>query len=349
MHRDVAAQSPRALVTGGAGFIGSHLAERLLSEGRAVRVVDNLSTGLQSNIEVLARTGEQPGAGAFEFLQGDLRDPRVCEAAVRAVDTVFHAAAIGSVPRSMRDPLGSHESNVNATLNLLEAARATGVRRFVFSSSSSVYGDTDVLPKTESVEPLPRSPYAASKLAAEQYVLAYARAGLVEGNALRYFNVFGPRQDPNGLYAAVIPLLMRAAFTGGTATVFGDGGQTRDFTYIDNVVHANLLAATLPAARVSGSVVNCGAGERTSLLELIALIERISGRALRVQHSPPREGDVRDSQAGMERAERLLGYAPNVGLEEGLRRTWQWTFTQDGGSGDGGGDRAVPSAVPTLV
>lgn len=304
-----------ALVTGGAGFIGSHIAERLTSLGHSVRVVDNLSTGFRHNLDHI------PGV---DFVEGDLRDPGVCEAVMRGIEVVFHVAALPSVPRSLRDPIGSHESNVTATVNVLEAARHAGVRRLVYSSSSSVYGDTRVLPKTEAVEPLPKSPYAAAKLAGELYVLAYARAGLLEGVALRYFNVFGPRQDPNGPYAAVIPLFMRSALTGDRVPLFGDGSQTRDFTYIDNVVDANLLAASQPADRVTGWAVNCGAGDRTSLLQLIEMIEGISGRHVAVERQSPREGDVRDSQAGLERAAAVLGYAPRVTLQEGLRRTWDW-------------------------
>lgn len=305
-----------ALVTGGAGFIGSHIAQRLVALGHKVRVIDNLSTGFRENVEAIG--------GDVDFLEGDLRDPEACTRSVRGVDVVFHVAALPSVPRSLRDPIGSHENNVTATLNVLEAARHAGVRRVVYSSSSSVYGDTAVLPKVEGVELLPKSPYAAAKLAGELYVLAYARAGLVEGVALRYFNVFGPRQDPNGPYAAVIPLFMRAALMGEVVPLYGDGLQTRDFTYVDNVVAANLLAAERPAGVVSGAVVNCGAGQRASLLDLVQRIEAVTGKRVRVEHRPPREGDVRDSQAGLERARALLGYEPQVTLDEGLRRTWAW-------------------------
>jgi UDP-glucose 4-epimerase len=303
------------LVTGGAGFIGAHLAERLLALGHRVRVLDNLSTGDRASLALLA------GADCVE---GDVQDPEVCARAVGGVTVVFHLAALGSVPRSIRDAWGSHDANVNGTLRVLEAARRAGVRRVVYSSSSSVYGDTPVLPKVETVEPLCRSPYAAGKLAGEQYTLAYARAGLLEGVALRYFNVFGPRQSPAGAYAAVVPLFMRAALTGGVARVNGDGGQTRDFTYVDNVVRANLLAAFGRADRVSGQVVNVGAGERTSLLRLVALIGEVAGTTVAVDHGPPREGDVRDSLAGLERAGAVLGYVPEVSLAEGLRRTWAW-------------------------
>jgi UDP-glucose 4-epimerase len=226
----------------------------------------------------------------------------------------------------MRDPWGSHDANTNGTLRLLEACRAAGVRRFVYSSSSSVYGDTPTLPKVEAAEPLCRSPYAAGKLAAEQYTLAYARAGLLEGVALRYFNIFGPRQSPDGPYAAVIPLFLRAAAEGRPAVVFGDGRQSRDFTYVENAVLANLLAADGPAERVSGQVVNVGAGARSSLLELAALVGEVSGSGLTLEHRPPRAGDVRDSLAGLDRARAVLGYTPLVSLAEGLRRTWDASY-----------------------
>jgi UDP-glucose 4-epimerase len=305
------------LVTGGAGFIGSNLVERLVSLGHPVRVVDNLSTGDEANISGVASD--------IDFMVGDLCEPDVCRRAVTGMDVVFHVAALPSVPRSLKDPWASHDANVNATMRLLEACREARVRRIIYSSSSSVYGDTPVLPKTESVEPLPRSPYAASKLAGEQYILAYARAGLIEGVALRYFNVFGPRQSPRSAYAAVIPKFFQAARDGDVAVLFGDGGQTRDFTYVDNVVEANILAATAPATTASGWVVNVGAGARTSLLELVEMIGRVSGRALRYVQQPTRSGDVRDSLASLERARQVLGYEPRVTLEEGLRRTWAWS------------------------
>jgi UDP-glucose 4-epimerase len=304
------------LVTGGAGFIGSHIVRHLLDRGHTVRVVDNFATGSRENLAEIASD--------VEIHEGDLVDPDVCARAVVGADVVFHLAALGSVPRSMRDPWGSHQANVNATVRLLEAARGAGVRRLVFSSSSSVYGDTPVLPKIETLEPLPRSPYAASKLSGEQYVLAYARAGLLEGVALRYFNVFGPRQSPAGPYAAIIPLLLRAAYLGEGATLYGDGEQTRDFTYVDNVVQANMLAAFGPAERVNGVVANAGAGGRTSLLQLVRMLERVSGRPIAVSHAAPRPGDVRDSLASLERAGATLGYAPAVSVEEGLARTWAW-------------------------
>lgn len=308
--------SKSCLVTGGAGFIGSHVAERLLREGHRVRVVDNLSTGDERNIALLG--------GELEFVRGDLRDSETCRRVCRGVELVFHLAALPSVPRSMADPWASHDHNVNATVQLLLAARDAGVRRLVYSSSSSVYGDTPVLPKVETLEPLPRSPYAAAKLAGEQYVLAWARAGMVEGVALRYFNVFGPRQSPGSAYAAVIPIFLAAAQRGSAAPINGDGGHTRDFTYIDNVVKANLLGAGAPAAVVSGWPINVGAAERTSLLQLLEMVREVSGRPVPAEHRPAREGDVRDSLAGLDRARDLLGYRPEVSLREGMRRTWEW-------------------------
>jgi len=304
------------LVTGGAGFIGSHLVHELVRRGHAVRVVDDLSTGDRANLDRVAAD--------VDFIVADLRDPDVCARAVRGIEVVFHVAALPSVPRSFSDPWKSHDVNVNATMHLLGACTAAGVRRVVYSSSSSVYGDTAVLPKGEAVEPLPRSPYAVSKLAGEQYLLALARAGVLEGVALRYFNVFGPRQSPDSPYAAVVPLFLRAALEATVATVYGDGEQTRDFTYVANVVAANVLAAQGPADVVSGWTCNVGAGDRVSLLELLELVGQVTGRPVRWQHVPARAGDVRDSQADLTRARSVLGYEPCVTLEEGLRATWEW-------------------------
>ncbi|MDQ6888402.1 MAG: NAD-dependent epimerase/dehydratase family protein [Gemmatimonadota bacterium] len=310
------------LVTGGAGFIGSHIADRLVEVGHAVRVVDNLSTGRRANLTQLA--------GRIEFLLGDLCDPAVCREAANGIDVVFHVAALPSVPRSLEDPWGSHDANVNSTVRLLEGCRAGGVRRVVYSSSSSVYGDTPELPKREGMELMPRSPYAAAKLASEQYVLAYARAGLLEGVALRYFNVFGPRQSPGSQYAAVIPIFLNGALHGTPVSVFGDGEQTRDFTFVENVVEANMLAAWGEASRVSGHAVNIGNGERTSLRDVLAMIEEVTGRKVAREYLPPRGGDVRDSLASLERVMKVLGYAPRVGLREGLRRAWAWIVSEAG-------------------
>jgi UDP-glucose 4-epimerase len=312
----LAAQGSKCLVTGAAGFIGSHLAERLVADGHSVRVVDNLSTGDEANLAVLN--------GDVDVVRGDLCDLDVCRRAVAGIDVVFHVAALPSVPRSLADPWASHAANVNATMRLLEACGEARVARVVYSSSSAVYGDAPVQPQTETAEPMPRSPYAASKLAGEQYVLAFARAGVMEGVALRYFNVFGPRQSPHSAYAAAIPNFLQAALEQRPATLYGDGRQTRDFIYIDNVVDANILAASAPGRIVNGWVTNVGAGIGTSLLELISMIGGTTGRSLGHEFQPARAGDVRDSLASLDRAERLLGYRPRVSLEEGLKRTWRW-------------------------
>ncbi len=317
--------SKRALVTGGAGFIGCNLTRHLLSLGHSVRVVDNLSTGFRRNVaDVLDE---------IEFVEGDLRDPATCDRVSAGVDVVFHIAALPSVPRSLKDPVGCHENNTTATLNILEAARKNGVQRFVYSGSSSAYGDTAVLPKREEMEPLPRSPYAAAKLAGELYTLAYARAGLIEGVALRYFNVFGPRQDPFGPYAAVVPALFQAAVSGSVMPIYGDGGQTRDFTYVENVVAANWLAASGAASRVSGHVVNVGAGSRTSLLDLVRSVEEVTGRKISLDFLPSRAGDVRDSLASLDRARAVIGYEPSVPMLDGLRRLWNFMREEKADSG----------------
>jgi len=307
---------PTYLVTGGAGFIGSHLTDCLVHRGCRVRVVDNLSTGREANISHLR--------DSVEFFRGDLTDPAVCHKVVDGIDTVFHVAALPSVPRSLADPWACHEHNVNATVHLLQACVTANVQRIVYSSSSSIYGDTQELPKVETTEPLPRSPYAAAKLAGEQYVLAFARAGLIEAVALRYFNVFGPRQDANSAYAAVIPALFECAATGRPARIYGDGNQTRDFTYVSNVVEGNWLAATRGAKAVNGWVVNVGAGARTSVLDLLGSIQQVTGTLIERTHMAPRNGDVRDSLAALDRAHSVLGYEPLVDLADGLRRTWEW-------------------------
>ena len=302
----------RVLVTGGAGFIGSHLVEALLSEGRAVRVVDDLSTGHRSNLAHLE--------ARYEWLEGDLADFETCRSAVDGVDAILHQAAIPSVPRSIREPLLSHASGATATLNLLEAARLAGCRRLVFAASSSAYGDTDDLPKHEGMVPNPLSPYAASKLAGEHYVRVYARTMGLDGVSLRYFNVFGPRQDPSSPYSGVISLFARLMADGRRPTIHGDGSQTRDFTYVANVVRANLLA--LDSARpLGGEALNVGTGSRISLLELVEAINRALGTDLAPEFLPPRVGDVRDSQASLEKARAVLGYEPAVDFEGGLRRT----------------------------
>jgi nucleoside-diphosphate-sugar epimerase len=287
-----------------------------VAEGCAVRVVDNLSTGTLRNLEHLT--------DRVDVVVGDLTESDVCRSVVQDMDLVFHAAALPSVPRSMKDPWGSYQHNVTATMQLLLASMEHGVRRMVYSSSSSVYGDTPILPKIESMEPLPRSPYAAAKLAGEQFVLGFARAGLLKGVALRYFNVFGPRQDIGSAYAAVIPIFLAAARDGTAASIFGDGKQTRDFTYVENVVEANLLSAFGPDESTNGTVFNVGMGDRISLIQLLGHVSEVTGRHLVAEYGPARDGDVRDSLASLERSKTLLGYSPAVGLIEGLQRTWQW-------------------------
>jgi UDP-glucose 4-epimerase len=304
-------QAERVLVTGGAGFIGSHLVEALLAEGYRVRVADNLATGHRAN---LAHLGD-----SYEWLEGDLADFEVCRAAVDGVAGVFHQAAIPSVPRSVADPLESHASGPTATLNVLEAARAAGVRRLVFAASSSAYGDADELPSREDLPPRPLSPYAAGKLAGEHYVRVYARTMGLDGVSLRYFNVFGPRQDPSSPYSGVISLFGRGMAEGRRPLIYGDGLQTRDFTYVANVVAANLLA--LRAERpLGGAVLNVGTGRRISLLDLVAALNAALGTALEPRFEPARAGDVRDSQASLEQARATLGYEPLVDFEEGLHR-----------------------------
>jgi UDP-glucose 4-epimerase len=302
----------RVLVTGGAGFIGSHLVEALVLEGRAVRVVDNLATGHRSNLAHLE--------GRYEWVEGDLADFETCRSAVEGVTDILHQAAIPSVPRSVLEPLQSHASGPTSTLHLLEAARQAGARRFVFAASSSAYGDTDDLPKHEGMVPNPLSPYAAGKVAGEHYVRVYARTMGLDGLSLRYFNVFGPRQDPSSPYSGVISLFARLMAEGRRPKIYGDGSQTRDFTYVDNVVRANLLALRSDRP-LEGRALNVGTGRRIGLLELIAAINRALGTDLEPEFEPPRAGDVRDSQASLDLIREVLGYEPVVDFEEGLRRT----------------------------
>jgi UDP-glucose 4-epimerase len=300
------------IVTGGAGFIGSHLVEALVAEGYGVRVVDNLSTGHRANLAHLE--------GHFEWLEGDLADFAVCRRAAEGAEAVFHQAAIPSVPRSVREPIPSHASGPTATLHMLEAARQAGTRRFLFAASSSAYGETEELPKHEGMYPNPLSPYAAGKLAGEHYVSVYARTMGLDGVSLRYFNIFGPRQDPSSPYSGVISLFARHMAEGRRPLIYGDGRQTRDFTYVANVVAAN-LAALRSEKPLGGAVLNVGTGRRISLLDLVAAINDALGTKLEPEFQPPRAGDVRDSQASLERIRAALGYEPAVAFEEGLRRT----------------------------
>jgi nucleoside-diphosphate-sugar epimerase len=300
------------LVTGGAGFIGSHIVEALVGEGEHVRVVDDLSNGLAANLA--------PFGSRVDLVRGDIRDARLMDEVMRGVSHVLHLAALGSVARSVADPVTTNDVNVTGTLNVLRAARDAGVRRLVFSSSSSVYGENPALPKHEDLVTMPISPYAVSKLAGEQYTRVFARLHDIETVCLRYFNVFGPRQRPDSQYAAVIPLFMRWAREGAPLKVYGDGEQSRDFTYVTNVVRANLLAARVPG--VSGRVFNIACGERFSLLDIVRSLEQACRRKLEVVHEPPRAGDVRHSLADVGAAREALGYASDVSFDEGLRRTW---------------------------
>ncbi len=303
------------LVTGGAGFIGSNIVRALVARGEKVRVLDNFSTGRREN---LSEVGDQ-----IELVEGDLRDPSVLERCLRGVQYVSHQAALRSVPRSVDDPLSTDEVNTHGTLRLLVAARQAGtVKRLVYASSSSVYGDSQVLPKEEGQTPAPISPYAVSKLAAEHYCRTFFLLYGLETVSLRYFNVFGPWQSPESKYAAVVPLFIRAALRGEPLVVHGDGEQSRDFTYIDNVVQANLLAFEAP--NVGGEVFNIACNERHSVLEIARLVERLVGRPVSIEHTPPRAGDVRHTQASIDKAMRLLGYRPVVGFEEGMRLTVDW-------------------------
>jgi UDP-glucose 4-epimerase len=299
------------LVTGGAGFIGSHLVEALLGEDLEVRVLDNLATGHRTNLSLVE--------GRYEWIEGDAADFEVCRRAVDGVACVFHHAAIPSVPRSVREPISSHKSGPTATLNLLEAARQAGVRRFIFAASSSAYGETNDLPKHEDMLPQPLSPYAAGKLAGEAYVSVYARTMGLDGASLRYFNIFGPRQDPASPYSGVISVFGHRMSRGLRPTVFGDGTQTRDFTYVTNAVAANLAALRCPQP-LGGAVYNVGTGQQTSLLDLIAAINTILGTDLKPEFYPPRAGDIRKSQASVDRIRQVLGYRPMADFEEGLRR-----------------------------
>jgi nucleoside-diphosphate-sugar epimerase len=304
------------VVTGGAGFIGSHLVQRLLADeaDAIVRVFDNFESGTRANLDF------GPGYGdRLHVVEGDVRDLAAIERVSEGASVIFHQAAMRSVPRSVADPLGANANNVNGTLHVLEAARRAGVRRVVYASSSSVYGDNPELPKREDQRPSPISPYAVSKAAGEQYAAVWTRLYGVETVGLRYFNVFGPRQDPASEYAAVIPRFILWALRGTPLEVHGDGNQSRDFTYIDNVVEANRLAAQAPHA--AGEVFNVGCGRRVSLVDIVARLERLLGRALERRHTPTRAGDVPHTLADVDKAKRLMGYTALVDFDEGLRRT----------------------------
>ncbi len=301
----------KALVTGGAGFIGSHIAARLIAEGHEVRVLDNFSTGARSNLAAFD--------GSVDVIEGDMQSYERAHTAVQGCEVIFHQAALPSVPRSIQDPLTSNAANVIGTLNLLLASRDSGVRRVVFASSSSIYGADRTLPKQEERAPMPISPYAVAKLASEGYCRSFSQVYGLETVALRYFNVFGPRQDPLSQYAAVIPRFITALLDEERPVVFGDGEQSRDFTYIDNVVDANLRAAS--AEGVSGQTFNIACGERISLNRLLDEIRGIVGSELEASYLEPRQGDVKHSLADITRAREQIGYEPMVDFNEGLLRT----------------------------
>jgi UDP-glucose 4-epimerase len=299
------------LVTGGAGFIGSHIAEELVREGERVRILDNFSTGKRKNIA--------PFLDRIELVEGDLCDLEAVRKAVRGVDFVLHQGALPSVPKSVQDPLATNQANITGTLNVLVAARDEGVRRVVYAASSSAYGDGPSLPKEESMKPEPLSPYAIQKYAGELYCRSFFSLFGLETVSLRYFNVFGPRQDPASQYSAVIPRFITALRDASPPTIYGDGEQSRDFTYVENVVRANLLAARVPG--VAGEMMNFACGSRYTLNQLCRSLQEIMNTRIQPLYADPRPGDVRHSQADIRKSQRLLGYTAHVSFEEGLRRT----------------------------
>ena len=304
------------LVTGVAGFIGSHLAHALVEEGHEVRGLDNLDTGLQANIDELA--------GKIDFRRIDLRDAGATAEACEGIDAILHQAALPSVPRSVLDPRTSHEANINGTFNLLEGARAAGVPRVVYAASSSAYGNQPGFPRTESMTPQPISPYAVQKLTGEYYMQSYWRVYGIETVCLRYFNIFGPRQVPDSPYSGVMAKFIAEMLRGNTPTILGDGEQGRDFTYIDNAVQANLLAATVPAERCAGQDFNVACGERHTLNQTYAALCELLDFPHAANYGPTRSGDVRDSLADISLARAGLGYNPGVNFREGLARTINW-------------------------
>jgi len=304
----------RYLVTGGAGFIGSNTVDELIRRGHDVVVLDDLSTGTAEN---LAKVKTK-----IEFLKYSITDAAKLREACRGVDFVIHLAARTSVPQSMTDPGDTNRVNVDGTLNVLMAARDAKVKRVVFAGSTAVYGDTPILPTNENTPPAPISPYGASKLAAETYGQVFGRSYGLEFVSLRYFNVFGPRQDPSSPYSGVLSRFHAALLGGTQPIVFGDGGQSRDFVYVGNVVEANLLACE--AKDAPGLVINIGTGTRQTLNQTLASLEKITGRPANARYAPPRDGDIRDSQAEITRARKVLGYNPRIGFEEGLKNTWDW-------------------------
>ncbi|MGH9714412.1 MAG: SDR family oxidoreductase [Candidatus Acidiferrales bacterium] len=304
----------RYLVTGGAGFIGSNIVDELVRRGHQVIVLDDLSSGNEQNLAGVRNK--------IDFRAGTVTDMKDLQAACHGVDYVLHLAARTSVPRSVKDPIDTNYVNIDGTLNTLVAARDAKVRRFVFAASSSAYGETPELPKLESMQPQPISPYGVTKYVGELYAQVFGRVYGLENASLRYFNVFGPRQDPSSQYSGVLSRFMLALLEGKRPVIYGDGEQSRDFTYIENVVDATLRACEAPGA--SGMVFNGGTGARITLNQVVQLLEKITGKKIPAQYDPPRSGDIRDSQADIALARKMLGYQPIVHFEEGLRRTWDW-------------------------
>ena len=305
----------KCLVTGGAGFIGSNLAEELIRQGARVSILDNFATGFRENLEEIK--------GDFDFIEGDLNDTKLLDRILDGVEAVFHQAALPSVPRSVENPLETHQSCVNGTFSLLDASRRAGVRRFMYAASSSAYGDQPTLPKVETMRPDPLSPYAAAKLAGEYYCKVFHQVYGLETFSLRYFNVFGPRQNPSSMYSGVISRFIDALLMDKQPVIYGDGDQSRDFTYVANVVNANIQAMT--TTKGIGDVMNVANGERISLNELLDVVKKIVGKTeTAARYEPERKGDVKHSQADNGRAVECLGYENLVGLEEGLKRTIDW-------------------------
>jgi len=309
---------PKYLVTGAAGFIGRSIAAELLKRGDEVRGVDSFITGKHANLA---------GLEAMEFVEGDLADPEVCAKVCAGVEVVFHEAALASVPRSVADPAATNRNCIDATLNLLIAARAAGVRRVVYAGSSSVYGDTPTLPKHEEMLPSPISPYAVAKLAGEQYLRSFTRVYGLEPVTLRYFNVFGPFQDPTSHYSGVLAIFCRKMLAGEQPTIYGDGEQSRDFTFIDNVVRGNLLASGAPAEKVSGRMMNLATSAAVTLNQVFEILCGLTGYKGKPAYAEPRSGDIKHSLADIRLARELLGYEPRVDFREGIRRTVEWYKT----------------------
>ncbi len=305
---------PRYLITGGAGFIGANLAHTLVARGETVRILDDFSTGRPENLRGIEER--------IEILRGDIRDPAIMSRAVNGVEVILHQAALNSNPRSIQEPVQTNDVNVGGTLTLLQAARAAGTRRVVYASSSSVYGEVAGLPKTEDMPTAPKAPYGVSKLAAEQYCRVFTQVYGIETVSLRYFNVYGPRQHPDSEYAAVIPRFLRRMLAGKRPVIFGDGEQSRDFTPVDNVVAANLLAAH--SREGIGEVMNIAGGTSSTLNQLVAWLNEVLGTDLTPLYEPPRPADIRHSYASIRKAGTLLGYRPQLGVQEGLRRTVEW-------------------------